>query len=84
MQLFSVTLHVAHTHTCVCGSNLSLFVISQGDDVKALLRDATPQDMDTPPSSVQTTKAAVANKGLTVAGVAFKGLKNTVGLKLKV
>ena len=68
----------------MCVDLTFLFVISQGDDVKALLRDATPQDMDTPPSSVQTTKAAVANKGLTVAGVAFKGLKNTVGLKLKV
>eukprot|EP00731_Ephydatia_muelleri_P020724 Em0013g451a len=45
--------------------------LAVGDDVKALLRDATPLDMDTPPSSVQTTKAAVANKGLTVAGASL-------------
>ena len=45
----------------------------QGDDVKALLCDATPLDIDSPPSSAHTTKATVANKGLTVAGGAVKG-----------
>ena len=28
VQLFSVTLQVAHTHTCVCGSNLSVCHLS--------------------------------------------------------
>ena len=35
--------------------------------MKALLRDATPVDIDLPSSNAQ---AAVVNKGLTVAGMA--------------
>lgn len=45
--------------------------LAVGDDVKALLCDATPLDIDSPPSSAHTTKATVANKGLTVAGASL-------------
>lgn len=50
--------------------------------MKALLRDATPVDIDLQSSTAQVAKTAVGTKGLTAAGMVVKG-STVVGSKVK-